>query len=293
MQIVMGMIVKNRFAELKRNLYHNSQFFDKIIVVSDSSEPAVNEWLISEEAARLGIEAVLDFDGYQTIRLRNRYLNAVEKTGWMMRLDVDEFISFEGGSRLRQIAQEAERSGVNIVGFKACDIVENLDGSVRVDHPDFWCPNFFKLTPQIKYQGKHHEGIDLGIPHRQANTNFNYYHIRSEASVYLRGCRNAFCVAETAGGVGDQAAWADFKNKCEQLGIVEFSQLAEMMHKGTVPEPLLDWFVQQKDAENSEYRSFFGAYYVLLHPELNPGLTNIDFPEYDPNRKPYSKEMSF
>jgi len=293
MKVVMGMIVRNRFNELKRTLYHNSQFFDRVIVVSDSSEPEMNEWLVSDEAKHLGIEAVLDFDGYQTIRLRNRYLEAAEKTGWMMRLDVDECVSFEGGTRLREIAEEAEQQGINMIGFKACDIVENLDGTTRVSHPDFWCPSFFKLTPTITYVGQHHEGINLGIPHRNANVNFQYYHIRSEASVFLRGCRNAFAVAETAGGVGDVRVWNDLKSRCAVAGITEFAQLEKLLRAGTVPVEIEQWFVEQRDAENVEYRAFFNTYYVLLHPDKNTeGFTTRDFPEYDPNRKPYSKEMS-
>ena len=293
MQVVMGMIVRNRFNELKRTLYHNSRFFDRVIVVSDSSEPETNEWLVSDEAKRLGIDAILDFGGYQTIRLRNRYLEAAEKTGWMMRLDVDECISFEGGTRLREIAQEAEENGINMVGFKACDIVENLDGSVRVAHPDFWCPNFFKLTPDITYVGQHHEGVNLGIPQHQANVNFQYYHIRSEASVFLRGCRNAFAVAETTGGVGDVVVWNDLKSRCSATGITEFAQLEKLLREGMVPVEVEQWFVEQRDDENCEYRAFFNTYYVLLRPEKNTeGLTNKDFPEYDPNRKPYPKEMS-
>ena len=289
----MGMIVKNRFNELKRNLYHNSQFFDQVIVVSDSSEPEMNDWLVGAEAKRLGVHAILDFEGYQTIRLRTRYLEAVKKEGWMMRLDVDEFLSREGGVNLSGIAKEAEANGVNIVGFKACDIVENLDGSTRLDNPDFWCPNFFKLTPGISYMGKHHEGINLGIPHHNANVNFKYYHIRSEASVYLRGCRNAFAVAETAGGVGDLVVWNDFKGRCSAAEITEFVQLEKLLQAGTVPTEIEQWFVEQRDSENSEYRAFFDIYYVLLHPEKNTeDLTNRDFPEYAPNRKPYLKEMS-
>ena len=293
MKVVMGMIVRNRFNELKRNLYHNSQFFDQVIVVSDSSEPGMNAWLVSDEAKRLGVHAILDFEGYQTIRLRNRYLEAAEKTGWMMRLDVDEFLSREAGFNLSNIAEEADPQGVNIVQFKVCDIVDNLDGTTRIANPDFWCPNFFKLTPNITYEGKHHEGINLGIPHRNANVNLKYYHIRSEASVFLRGCRNAFAVAETTGGVGDLVVWNDFKSRCSVAGITEFVQLERLMREGTVPAEIDQWFVEQRDAENCEYRAFFSTYYVLLHPEKNMScLSNRDFPEYDVNRKPYPKEMS-
>ena len=293
LNITMGMIVKNRFNELKRNLYHNSQFFDQVVVVSDSSEPEMNEWLVSTEAKRLGVHAILDFEGYQTIRLRNRYLAAVEKTGWMMRLDVDEFLSFDGGTNLPKIAQEADANGINIIGFKACDIMQNIDGSVRVAYPDFWCPNFFKLTPGITYMGLHHEGINLGIPQRQANVNFQYHHIRSEASVYLRSCRNAFAISETAGGVGDIHVWNDLRTRGSVEGITEFVQLEKMLRAGTVPTKVEQWFVEQRDAENCEYRAFFSTYYVLLHPDKNKdGLTNRDFSEYTPNRKPYLKEMS-
>jgi hypothetical protein len=293
MKVVMGMIVRNRFNEMKRTLYHNSRFFDRMIVVSDSSEPEMNEWLVSEEAKQLGVYAILDFDGYQTIRLRNRYLEEAAKEGWMMRLDVDECISFEGGTHLRQIAEEAEANGVNIVSFKSCDIVENLDGSTRLDNPDFWCPNFFKLTPNITYMGKHHEGINLGVPHANANVVFKYYHIRSEASVYLRGCRNAFAVAETAGGIGDVRVWSDLRGRCSAAGIEEFAQLEKLLRAGTVPEEVEQWFLDQRDAENSEYRAFFGTYHVLLHPDKNTEqLTNRDFPTHDPNREPYTREMS-
>jgi hypothetical protein len=140
----------------------------------------------------------------------------------------------------------------------------------------------------------HHEGIDLGVPQRQANVNFQYFHIRSEASVYLRSCRNAFAISETAGGVGDVTAWNDFRGRCSAEGITEFSQLEKRLRAGTVPDKVEQWFVEQRDAENCEYRALFSTYYILLHPDKNTeGLTNRDFTEYDPNRKPYLKEMSF
>lgn len=293
MRVVMGMIVKNRFGELKRNLYHNSQFFDEVIVVSDSSTEEMNSWLTSEEAKALRVRAVLDFDGYQTIRLRQRYLDAVEKTGWMMRLDVDEFLSFDGGYSLRPIITEAERTGINIVSFKALDIVENIDGSVRVGRPDFYCPNLFKLTPNIRYVGTHHEGIDLGIPQRGAQVEMTYAHIRSEASVFLRGIRNAFATPFTAGGTGDVAAWNDFKARCAANGFTHFWQLEKVLREGKLPDDLAEWAVLNRNQENSEYRSLFVVYYILMHPELNAGMGNVDFPDFDPDRKPYPREMSF
>lgn len=289
----MGMIVKNRFNELKRNLYHNSQFFDQIIVVSDSSEPEMNDWLESDEAKRLGVHAILDFDGYQTVRLRNRYLTVAEKTGWMLRLDVDEFISREAGYNLRQIAQEAENKNINNIGFKVCDLIENMDGTIRIANPDFWCPNFFKLTPNITYVGQHHEGINLGIPTRQTNVELKYYHIRAEASVHLRAARNAFSIGRNASGVGNDDVWRDFRERCSNSGINEFYQLEKLMRTGSVPENILEWVKNQRDSENCEFRSYFVVYFILFNPELNPGLTNQDFPEYNPNRKPYVGEMSF
>lgn len=293
MRVVMGMIVKNRFEELKRNLYHNSQFFDEVIVVSDYSTDEMNNWLISDEAKRLGVRAVLDFDGYQTIRLRQRYLDAAKKEGWMQRLDVDEFISFEAGYQLREIAKEAEANNVNVVGFKACDVIQNIDGSVRVANPDFWCPNFFRLTPNIRYVGQHHEGIDLGVPQNQANVVLKYYHIRSEASIHLRGARNAFSTPFTAGGAGNVGVWQDFRARCEKHNIKEFYQLEKMFREGTIPEEITEWIILNRNSENSEFRSLFVVYYILLHPELNTLMGNTEFPIYDPNRKPYTGYMSF
>ncbi len=293
MRVVMGMIVKNRLDELKRNLYHNSQFVDEVIVVSDSSEDVVNDWLVSDDAKRLGIRAILDFDGYQTIRLRNRYLDAAEKTGWMLRLDVDEFISLEAGHNLRNIAEEAEKNRMNIIGFRAVDIVENIDGSTRIANPEFWCPNFFKLTPDITYKGEHHEGIILGVPHMQANVELRYYHIRSEASVFLRGARNAFATPFAASGIGNKEAWDDFRKRCSAHDITEFWQLEKHLRAGTVPEDLTEWFILYRNDENTEVRAFFVVYYILLHPELNTAMGNIDFVKFDKDRKLFTGEMSF
>lgn len=293
MQVVMGMIVKNRFNELKRNLYHNSQFFDQVIVISDSSEDEMNDWLVGEEAKRLGVHAILDSEGYNTIRLRNKYLAAAEKTGWMMRLDVDEFISFEGGYQLRGIAEEAEKDNVNIVSFKACDVIENIETPVHIGKPEFWCPNFFKLTPNIQYAGDHHEGINLGIPHADAKVSFEYYHIRSAASIFLRGARNAFAIPFTASGVGNKEAWEDFRSRCTAHDITEFWQLEKLMCEGAVPEDLTEWFILYRNDENTEFRSFFVVYYILLHPELNMVMGNTDFPVFDKDRKPFTGEMSF
>jgi hypothetical protein len=293
MRVVMGMIVKNRLDELKRNLYHNSQFFDEVIVVSDSSEKEMNDWLVGDDAKKLGVRAILDFDGYQTVRLRNRYLDAAEKTGWMLRMDVDEFISLEAGHNLRNIAEEAEQGKVNIVGFRACDIVANIDGSTRVDNPEFWCPNFFKLTPDITYMGAHHEGINLGIPHMSANVELKYYHIRSEASVFLRGARNAFATPFTASGVGNQEAWEDLRSRCASEGITEFWQLEKHLRDGTVPDNITEWFILYRNDGSTEFRAFFVVYYILLHPELNTAMGNVDCVEFDKDRKPFTGEMSF
>lgn len=293
MKTYMGMIVKNRFAELKRNLYHNSQFFDEIVVVSDSSEKEVNDWLMSEEAKSLKVKAILDFEGYQTIRLRQRYLDAVSKDGWMMRLDVDEFLSFDGGYNLKNIITEAERTGVNMISFKVVDVVHNIDGTARVAYPDFYCPNLFKLTPNIRYVGQHHEGVDLGAPQRQAKVDLHYFHIRSEASVFLRGVRNAFATPFTASGVGDVKVWEDFKARCAANNIQEFWQLEKVLRDGALPEDIAEWAVLHRNDENSEYRSLFVVYYVLLHPEQNQMMGNRDFPDFDEKRQPYVGEMSF
>ena len=64
-----------------------------------------------------------------------------------------------------------------------------------------------------------------------------------------------------------------------------FSEMANIMRLGTVPDELVNWFVGWKDHENAEFRAYFVSYLVLMHPHLNPGLSNKDY-SYDPNRKP-------
>jgi hypothetical protein len=109
----------------------------------------------------------------------------------------------------------------------------------------------------------------------------------------LRGARNAFSVHCTASGEGDKSVWDDFKSRCAAHQITEFYQLEALLRDGAVPQDIVDWIIAQRDSDNCEFRSYFVVYYILLHPELNPGLSSRDFPEYDPNRKPYTREMSF
>jgi len=289
MKIGIGLIVHDRLEELEQWYYHHRQFAELIVVADRPSEEELS-FLKSAD-----VRLIIDDRGYQTIRLRDQYLQEAKclEVDWLLRQDVDERISFEAGYQLRQIAEEAEEHGINFVEFNATDVVEQLNLTTRFAETDFYCPNFFKVTPDARYVGSHHEGVDLGVPQQHAQVPFKYYHIRSEASVILRGARNYFSTPRTTACTSDDPSWAGFKKLCVDQGVEHFSQLAEMMKAGNIDKSFKDWFVYNRNSANCEARGYFNTYFVLLHPSENTYYAgNVDF-DFDTDRKPYPKELTF
>lgn len=276
----------SRIDEVKTVIRRTSPRVDRTIVVDGGSTDGIIEWLKSEECKKLNVEVYVHPWMDDPPGQRNRYLRYADGfSDWILLLDADELLEEPALYTLHQLAEESEKNGVTLVGLQSHDIItDNIEGKpVYENLAEHWAPSFFKHGPEVHYSGHTHVTLHA-LPGVRFNSHYRYFHIKTLADQWIRGQRNYFTSAKVAQNVVDDT-WKKFREMCSSHGIRYFYELVGLMRKGTVPSDLERFFVEHKDSDNSELRSMFVTYFVLLHPELNPELSNRDF-EYKPDRKP-------
>jgi hypothetical protein len=213
------------------------------------------------------------------------YLEKIGEPVWFLLTDADEYLELPALYTLKQIAEEAEKQGFNIIGFNSHDIQTAPTGEVWENKSGYWNPNFNKHYLGMRYTPGTHIGLARPAPVKMANSSHRYFHVKTVGSQWIRGCRNYWTTAEIAQNTTNDPVWQEFKALCVKHGLEAFDQMAKLMYEGTVPDDLTQWFLTNRNHENSEARSWFVVYYVFLHPELNLGCAgNKDYP-YDKERK--------
>jgi glycosyltransferase involved in cell wall biosynthesis len=287
----------NRLRELQIYMRHHAPYVDRTIVIDGGSTDGSLEWLSSKEGQDLRIETHVSTWIDDPPGQRNKYIDLVKHTNtWALVLDVDELLEHPGIYSIRQIAAEAEKRNCYTVKFNAHDIQIQPDGTIWEHCSSYFNPNFFKTFPDQRYMGTTHVGLyglrgGEGADRNGWDHRFRYFHIKTKMDEYYRGCRNYWTSAQVAQNVQNDPTWLSFKEICSKHSLQYFYQLAALMQAGTVPEDIANWFILNKDSDNSETRSFFVCYFHFMHPELNSGISNRDY-NYDPNRQPI-KGMKF
>ena len=296
-EIVFCSVFRGRTQEVVRNIRNHAPFVDRTFIVLHGNEKENKdniEFFESVECKKLNVFWELVDVPYSPTGLRNAYLHKMQPGTWCLQFDCDEFLEPPGCYQLRNIVASAEQRGVNRVGFNAHDIRIGFSGEVWDNLSNYFNPVFIKIVEGTSWVGETHGGIHTPrLEPKIAQASYRYYHIKSTASEFLRGCRNYWTTGVVAQNNTQVPEWAEFKSLCSCANIASFDSLYQRMVQGTVPEDIKHWFVLHRNDENSEARSWFVVYFQLMHPEQNIYLAgNRDLP-YDKNRKPYSGEMTY
>jgi hypothetical protein len=302
MKIAWTLLCRGRTDEFILSVRTHAPFADRSILIvhgTDEENKENMEFLRSEECTPWDIVVVRTNIPYDPKALRDLYMeqldvyiDEVQDDLWFLITDSDEYLEMSACYTLRPIAVEAQKKGFNIIGFNSHDIQTGPTGDVWENKSGYWNPNFNKHYKGMRYTPGTHIGIARPAGAKMANSEGKYYHVKTVGSQWIRGCRNYWTTAEVAQNTTNDLTWQEFKRLSVGHGLTEFDQIVDLMRAGTVPEDLTQWFILNRNSENSEARSWFVVYHVFLHPELNFGLAgNRDY-VYDKDRKP-SPDLSY
>jgi glycosyltransferase involved in cell wall biosynthesis len=280
------MVHWNRVDELKKAIRLTSPHVDKTIIIDGGSTDGSLEFLESEECKQLNVETIIRPWDDNPPGARNAYLKAAGNDGWVLVTDCDEFLEEPAVHTLKQLVAEKDSEGYTLIRFNSHDIQTNVSGDVWEHQSSYWNPMLFKMGPTVRYHGHTHVGLG-SLPGKSFNSPFRYFHIKSVPDQWIRGARNYWTTARPAANVHDQQ-WKNFKGICKKHNLELFADIAQLMRKGTVPEELENWFIENRDSDNPEVRAYFICYFVYLYPEKNQGHANRDFP-FAADRKPVAK----
>ena len=293
-ELIFATVVKGRPHELIKNVRLHSPHADRSIVVLHGECKESEEFLNSEECRKMNVQWGIINVPYHPPTLRNAYLSRLPVGSWCFHMDCDEFLEEPGLFQMRALISRAEELGMNRVAFLAHDIRIGVDGQVWDNLSNYHNPVLFKVFPGIQWAGAVHGGIYTpNVAPVVAQAPYRYFHIKTSASEFLRATHNAWNTSAVADNRTDDPDWKYLKSLWAKHGFETYPQFYDAMVAGNLHEDFKEWFILHRNHDNSEFRSYFVVYMILLHPEENTYLAgNRDFP-YDKNRKPYAGEMSF
>ena len=284
-KITLCMVSFNRVDESKIWVRRHCPHVDRTIIIDGGSTDGSIEFFNSPECKDLNVELQVNPWQDDPPAQRNRYLEPI-KDGWVLVLDCDELLDTPAIYRLRYIAREAEDKGCDGVAFRAHDIQTDLEGGIYDSLSNYYNRLFFKASNGMKYIGHTHVALYRpGMRDRCMKTEYQYFHIKPWADQFIRACRNYWTTCAVANNSNNDPNWIAFKKTTSDAGFKYFYQFLKYMRNGNIDQTFKKWFVDHKEDENPEARSWFVSYFTLLHPEENvEQLGNRDLP-YSPDRK--------
>ena len=285
-KVTLCMASFNRLDESKIWVRRHSPFVDRTIIIDGGSWDGSIEFFNSQECKDLNVECYVHPWVDDPPGQRNKYLDLIDG-GWVLVLDCDELLEEPAVYKLRYLAKDAEDKGCDGVAFIAHDIQIEPEGGIYDSKSNYYNRSFFKATPKMRYMG--HTHVALYRPDakdRCMKTEYQYFHIKPWADVFFRACRNYWTTCGVADNRNDDKSWLEFKQLVKDSGFNYFYQFAEYMKKGNIDDKFKKWFIEHKDDENPEARSWFISYFMFLHPQENVDqIGNRDL-QYDTNRQP-------
>ena len=285
-QVTLCMVSFNRLDESKIWVRRHSPYVDRTIIIDGGSWDGSVDFFNSKECQDMHVECYVHPWVDNPPEQRNKYLDLIH-SGWVLCLDCDELLELPALFQLKFIAKEAEGKGCDGVAFRAHDLQTDLEGGIYDSLSSYYNRVFFKATPMMQYTGHTHVGLYRpGAKDRCMKTEYQYYHIKPWADQFIRACRNYWTTCAVANNKTDDPEWIQFKNMTSEDGFQYFYQFFEYMKKGDIDPGYKAWFIDHREDENPEARSWFVSYFMFLHPDENTDkLSNKDI-QYEPNRKP-------
>lgn len=296
-EILFCSVFRGRNEEVVKNIRNHSPYVDKTLIIlhGNAVENKQNiEFFESQECKDLNLSWELVDVPYSPEILRNSYLHKMVPGNWCLQLDCDEFLELPACYQLRTIVKQSEEQGINRIAFNAHDIRVGFDGAVWDHQTSYFNPLFIKIFPGTGWVGETHGGIHTpNVAPRIGQVPYRYFHIKTTASEYLRGCRNYWTTGESAQNNTAVPEWQEFKRICRDLQFESFDALYPKMVAGDLPEELKQWIILNRNNQNPEARSWFVVYFGLLHPEENTYLAGNTDLTYDKTRKAHTAEMTY
>ena len=288
MRLAFCSVFRNGLLEVTKQIRHTAPHVDLSICMDGGSGDGTWEYLHSQECRDFQVHAFQDVqeDVGLADRYRNPYLAKAREMGvtWVATFDSDEFLEEPGVHCLRQMAEDAEQTGVTVIAFNAHDVQPCLmTGRTWESRSSYWNPMLFKLGSGVAYTGKTHITLHT-LPGKRIDSPYRYFHIKYHEDQWLRGFRNCWSSSKSASNAVGPVT-RELRDLCREEGIGTFYQLADRIVAGTIPQRVVDWMIRHKDDDNAEARAGWIWYHVFCHPELNAGLSNRDYP-YITGRNP-------
>ncbi len=276
-KITYCVLTLNRLSALKKAIRHTAPFVDRTIVIDGCSWDGTIEYLQSQECKDLGVEHRLIPQklyqyGNHNPDKRNPYIELAGPDGWLLVMDDDEYLYPDALKQLSKLADQAEFLGYDGIKFRPHDIWTMEDGTVRdIKHENYYSPMFWKSYPGQHYDGHTHVRIVRpGAKDNWMETPYFYQHIKDEKRLWRNSTQNYWTtVGLAANADGTDPIWLGFHDLMKKYHYLDWHLFDTVMTAGEVPKEIVDWFIEHRNADNPEERSWFVWYLKILHPELN------------------------
>lgn len=268
-KVTLCMVSFNRLDESKIWVRRHCPHVDRTIIIDGGSTDGSIEFFNSQECKDLRVECYISPWVDDPPGQRNKYLDLVTG-GWVLVLDCDELLEMPALYKLRYIAKEAMDKGCDGVAFRSHDIQTDLEGGIWDSLSNYYNRSFFMASRGMKYLGHTHVGLYRpDVRDRCMQTDYRYFHIKPYADQFIRACRNYWTTCAVANNRNDDPEWIKFKGMVNGEGYKYFYQFLDYMRGGNIDPKYKKWFIDMKENDNPEARSWFVSYFLLLHPEEN------------------------
>jgi glycosyltransferase involved in cell wall biosynthesis len=280
--VTLCMVSFNRIDESKIWVRRHCPHVDRTIIIDGGSTDGSIEFFNSQECKDLRVECYVNPWVDDPPTQRNLYIDRV-RDGWVLVLDCDELLELPALYKLRFIAKEAEDGRCDGVAFRSHDIQIDLEGGIYDSLSSYYNRSFFKSSRGMKYIGHTHVALYRpNMSDRCMKTEYQYYHIKTWADQFIRACRNYWTTCAVANNRNDDPSWIAFKAMTTEAGFKYFYQFMDYMRAGNIDPKFKKWFVEHKEDENPEARSWFICYFAFMHPGENVDkIGNRDVPYKD------------
>ncbi len=276
-KIAYAVVTLNRLSELQRAIRNVSSNVDCTFVSDGGSTDGTIEWLQSDECKKLNVQFQIEKQyrfqyGNHTPIARQPYLDMALKNNcdWIYVSDTDEYLEEHASRNIRGLVQYAESNGYDGIAFRAHDIWTYEDGQVYDNVSNYWNATMFRTAPGMHYGGHTHSGIVRpGARNKFWQAPYEYLHIKHERQMWKGSTFLYWTTAKNADNVTNDTEWLEFHELMKQFGYLDWHEFSKVMDAGTVPEPIVKWFIDHKDHDNPEVRAWFVHYLIFLHPTLN------------------------
>jgi len=269
------MVVLNRLEEMQKTIREIAPHVTRVCVVDGGSDDGTIEWLDSEECKSLNVDYKVSKQvrlqyGNHTPRERNQYLEMAGHDGWLVYSDSDEMIDVEACKNFDGLINMAEAVDADGICFNSHDIWTYEDGQVYDNVSNYWNPMMWKGYPGQHYAGHTHSHIVRpGAANRWIKSGFQYRHIKTEWRMWLNSTYLYWTTSGVAQNVTTDPVWLGFHELMKKYGHVDWHEFNKEITAGGLPDEIKGWFIDHRNAESPEERSWFIWYFVFLHPEEN------------------------